>query len=100
MIGVVLSRGLVSTGDDFNSAHVLPGMIPADLAAISIALESVEVEELETAGNLDTAGLGAVVRRVCIGRNDPVPVADEFERIENEQTCCGVSPVVRGKSVL
>lgn len=100
-MGAVLSRGLVSTGDEVNSGQGLPGMIPADLAAKSIALDSVVVVEvLEAGGNLDTEGLGAGVRRVWIGRNDPVPVAEEFERMEKEHTCCEVSPVVRGRSVL
>lgn len=28
-----------------------------------------------------------------------IPVAEELDRMEKEQTCCGVSPVVRGRSV-
>lgn len=88
MIGVVFSRALFSTGEEFSSGQALPGMMPAVLAARSMALDSVVVvDEPETAGALDMRGRGAGVRRVWIGRKEPVPVAEEFERIEKEQTC-------------
>lgn len=64
-------------------------MMPADLAARSMALESglaaVELGGAEEA--LDIRGRGEGARRVWIGRKDPVPVAEEFERMEKEQTC-------------
>lgn len=76
-------------------------MIPADLAARSMALESwLAAAELDADGEaLDWRGREEGARRVWIGRKDPVPVAEELERMEKEQTCCGVSPVVRGRSV-
>lgn len=88
-MGVVASRVPLSTAGEFSSRQGLPGMIPADLAARSIALESwLDAAELDVAGEaLDRRGRGGGARRVWIGRNDPVPVAEELERMEKEQTC-------------
>lgn len=65
-------------------------MMPADFAARSMALESwlaAAVELGAAGGTLETRGRGFGARRVWIGRKDPVPVAEEFERMEKEQTC-------------
>lgn len=88
-MGVVASRVLLSTEGEFNSRQGLPGMIPADLAARSMALESwLVVAELDAAGEaFDRGGREEGARRVWIGRKDPVPVAEELERMEKEQTC-------------
>lgn len=40
MIGVVFSRALFSTGEEFSSGQALPGMMPAVLAARSMAPEN------------------------------------------------------------
>lgn len=79
----------MSTEGEFSSRQGLPGMIPADLAARSMALESwLAAAELDAAGEaLDRVGREEGARRVWIGRKDPVPVAEELERMEKEHTC-------------
>lgn len=86
---MVASTVLLWTVGDSSSGQGLPGMMPADFAARSMALESWLADpELGPAGEtLDIRGREGGVRRVWIGRKDPVPVAEELERIEKEQTC-------------
>lgn len=88
-MGVVASRALLSTVEESTSRQGLLGMMPADLAARSMALESwLAPAELDVAGVvLVWAEREEGASRGWIGRKDPVPVAEEFERMEKEQTC-------------
>lgn len=87
--GVVASKALSSTAGGSSSRQGLPGIMPADFAARPMALERwFAAALLDAAGD----GLGRTereegVNRGWIGRKDPVPVAEELDRMEKEQTC-------------
>lgn len=75
-------------------------MMPALLAAKSMALAR---GPAAWAGRtLGTIGRdrAALVREDWMGRNEPLPVTEELDRMEKEQTLCGWFSDGRGSSVL